>query len=170
MILLRKAKAEEITLISELAEQIWPQTYSAYISEAQLRFMLDKMYNKGELLDQLQNGHTFLIASEDGKDIGFAGFSVIEPVNGTYKLHKLYVLPEMHGKGVGKLLINEVVNLAVRNGGRALQLNVNRNNNAKDFYLKAGFIIKETVDLDIGNGFFMNDYIMEKELCQSLKD
>ncbi len=162
MILLRKAKAEEITIISELAEEIWPQTYSAYISEAQLRFMLDKMYNKGELLGQLQSGHTFLIASENGKDVGFAGFSVIEPESGTYKLHKLYVLPETHGKGVGKLLINEVVNLAVRNGGRALQLNVNRNNNAKDFYVKAGFIIKETVDLDIGNGFFMNDYIMEK--------
>ena len=164
MILLRKAKEEDISIISNLAEQIWPQTYSAYISLAQLRFMLDKMYNKGELLSQLQNGHLFLIASENGKDVGFAGFSIIEPLTKTYKLHKLYVLPEMHGKGVGKILINEVVNLAVRGGGKTLQLNVNRNNNAKDFYLRAGFNIKETVDLDIGNGFFMNDYIMEKQL------
>lgn len=161
MILLRRAKEDEIANISNLAEQIWPQTYSAYISEEQLRFMLDKMYNRGELLSQLQGGHTFLIASENGKDVGFAGFSVIDPHHKGYKLHKLYVLPEMHGKGVGKILINEVVNLAVSNGGRTLQLNVNRNNNAKDFYLKVGFNIKETVDLDIGNGFFMNDYIME---------
>ncbi len=161
MILLRKAKEEDISIISSLAEVIWPQTYSAYISEAQLRFMLDKMYNKGELLNQLKNGHIFLIASENGKDVGFAGFSIIDSLNKTYKLHKLYVLPEMHGKGVGKILINEVVNLAVHNGGKSLQLNVNRNNNAKDFYIKAGFNIKETVDLDIGNGFFMNDYIME---------
>jgi ribosomal protein S18 acetylase RimI-like enzyme len=167
MILLRKAKAAEMAIISDLAEQIWPQTYSAYINEEQLRFMLDKMYNKGELLGQLQDGHTFLIASENDKDIGFAGFSVIDPQEHTYKLHKLYVLPETHGKGVGKLLINEVVNIAVRNGGQTLQLNVNRNNNAKDFYLKAGFIIKETVDLAIGNGFFMNDYIMEKKLSIS---
>lgn len=164
MIFLRKAKAEEIAIISDLAEQIWPQTYSAYISEEQLRFMLDKMYNKGELLSQLQNGHTFIIASENGKDVGFAGFSIIDPRKKTYKLHKLYVLPEMHGKGVGKILINEVVNLALHEGGKSLQLNVNRNNNAKDFYLKAGFNIKETVDLDIGNGFFMNDYIMERPL------
>jgi len=161
MILLRRAKEEDIVIISNLAEQIWPQTYSAYISEEQLRFMLDKMYNKGELLSQLQDGHIFLIASENGKDVGFAGFSKIDPYSQTYKLHKLYVLPETHGKGVGKILINEVVNLAVREGGRTLQLNVNRNNNAKDFYLKAGFNIKETVDLDIGNGFFMNDYVME---------
>jgi ribosomal protein S18 acetylase RimI-like enzyme len=161
MILLRRAKEEDIAIISDLAEQIWPHTYSGYISEEQLRFMLNKMYNQGELLGQLKKGHIFLLASEDGKDVGFAGFSLIDPQNQSYKLHKLYVLPEMHGKGVGKILINEVVNLAVGEGGKTLQLNVNRNNTAKDFYLKAGFNIKETVDLDIGNGFFMNDYIME---------
>ncbi len=161
MILLRKAKEDDMAIISDLAEKIWPQTYSDYISPEQLRFMLDKMYNKGELLGQLQSGHVFILASENGKDVGFAGFSVVDPENKVYKLHKLYVLPEMHGKGIGKILINEVVNLAVRDGGKALQLNVNRNNKAKDFYLKAGFNIKETVDLDIGNGFFMNDYVME---------
>ena len=164
MILLRKAKEEDISTISDLAEQIWPQTYSAYISEMQLRFMLDKMYNTGELLSQLQSDHVFLIASENGKNVGFAGFSIKDPKNNTYKLHKLYVLPEMHGKGVGKTLMNEVINLAIHEGAKTLQLNVNRNNNAKDFYLKAGFNIKETVDLDIGNGFFMNDYVMEKKL------
>ncbi|MEJ5993988.1 GNAT family N-acetyltransferase [Pedobacter sp. Du54] len=161
MILLRRAKEEDIAIISDLAEQIWPQTYSAYISEEQLRFMLDKMYNRGELLGQLKSGHIFILASENGKDVGFAGFSVIDIENNGYKLHKLYVLPEMHGKGIGKILINEVVGFATREGGKTLQLNVNRNNNAKDFYLKAGFKIKETVDLDIGNGFFMNDYVME---------
>ena len=164
MTLLRKAKEEDISTISDLAEQIWPQTYSAYISAAQLRFMLDKMYNQAELLDQLQSGHVFLIASENGKNVGFAGFSVTDPQKNGYKLHKLYVLAEMHGKGVGKTLINEVINLAMHEGGKTLQLNVNRNNNAKDFYLKVGFNIKETVDLDIGNGFFMNDYVMEKIL------
>ena len=161
MILLRRAKEEDIAMISDLAEQIWPHTYLAYISKEQMRFMLDKMYNRGELLGQLESGHIFLLASEEGRDIGFAGFSLIDPENYGYKLHKLYVLPETHGKGIGKILMNEVINLASREGGKTLQLNVNRNNNAKDFYLKAGFNIKETVDLDIGNGFFMNDYVME---------
>ncbi|MBP8066941.1 MAG: GNAT family N-acetyltransferase [Pedobacter sp.] len=164
MILLRKAKEEDIAIISDLAEQIWPQTYSSYISEAQLRFMLDKMYNRDELLRQFQDDHVFLIASENGKDVGFAGFSLVDHTNNGYKLHKLYVLPEMHGKGVGKILINEAVSQAALEGGKTIQLNVNRNNNAKDFYLKVGFNIKETVNLDIGNGFFMNDYVMEKAI------
>ncbi len=165
MILLRKAKEEDIAIISDLAEEIWPQTYSSYISEEQLRFMLDKMYNRDELLRQLQSDHSFLIASENGKDVGFAGFSLIDHTNNGYKLHKLYVLPEMHGKGVGRILIDEVVSQAALEGGKTIQLNVNRNNNAKDFYLKAGFTIKETVNLDIGNGFFMNDYVMEKAIA-----
>jgi GNAT superfamily N-acetyltransferase len=164
MILLRKAKEEDLPIISDLAEKIWPDTYSAYISPEQLRYMLDMMYNQGELLGQLKKGHIFLIAEEQKKEVGFASFSLIDPDNYGYKLHKIYVLQEMHGKGVGKILMNEVVNLAKRNGGKTLQLNVNRNNKAKDFYEKAGFKIKKTVDLDVGNGFFMNDYVMELPL------
>ncbi len=164
MILFRKAKEEDLQLISDLAEEIWPQTYSDYITKAQLRYMLDLMYSRGELLAQLQQGYSFLIAEDGAKDVGFACSSLVDAESGTYKLHKLYVLPEMHGKGVGKILINEVKNIAQRNGGKFLQLNVNRNNKAKDFYLKGGFKIKETVDVNIGNGFFMNDYVMEIEI------
>lgn len=164
MIYLRKAKEEDLAIIADLAERIWPQTYGEYLSPEQLRYMLDRMYNKGELLGQMRNGHVFLIAEEGSKDVGFAGFSLVNPEEYTYKLHKIYVLPEMQGKGVGKILMNEVVDIAKRNQGKALQLNVNRNNKAKDFYERAGFKIKETVDLDIGNGFYMNDYVMEKAL------
>lgn len=161
MIILRKGKEEDIESIQHLANKTWPDAYGAIISAEQIRYMLDKMYNKGELLSQLEQGHIFLIAEEDDTDLGFAGFSIIDSKKHTYKLHKLYVLPETHGKGVGKLLINEIVNLIRTAGGKSLQLNVNRNNKAVEFYKKAGFVIKETVDLDIGNGFLMNDYVME---------
>ena len=164
MIVLRRAKEQDIESIQDLANRTWYIAYGEIISLEQIEYMLEKMYNKGELLSQLEEGHQFLIAEEDGIDLGFAGFSVLDSASGIYKLHKLYVLPETHGKGIGKLLMNEVVNLAKRAGGSALQLNVNRNNKAADFYKKAGFIVKETIDLDIGNGFLMNDYIMEKAL------
>ena len=164
MIYLRKAKEEDLLTIRSLAEQTWPTAYSDIISQEQIVFMLDKMYNQGELLGQLRDGHTFLIASELKEDVGFAGFSVVDSENHVYKLHKLYVLPKMHGKGVGKILMNEVLDQIKAQGAKFLRLNVNRDNKAKDFYEKAGFKIKETVDLDIGNGFYMNDYVMEKEI------
>ena len=164
MIYLRKANEEDLPIIRTIAEQTWPTAYGDIISQEQITFMLDKMYNKGELLEQMLQGHHFVIASELNEDVGFAGFSAVNLETKTFKLHKLYVLPKMHGKGVGKILMNEVVSLIKAQGGEFLQLNVNRKNKAKDFYEKAGFKIKETVDLDIGNGFYMNDYVMEKEL------
>lgn len=161
MILLRKGKEEDIESIQDMANKTWPAAYGNIISSEQIEYMLEKMYNKGELLSQFQKGYTFLIAEENDKDLGFASFSIHDSTNHIYKLHKLYVLPEAHGKGLGKLLINEVVNMVRKVGGKSLELNVNRENKATEFYIRAGFNVKETVDLDIGNGFLMNDYVMQ---------
>jgi ribosomal protein S18 acetylase RimI-like enzyme len=161
MITLRKAKEEDIELIQSIAEATWPSTYLDIIGQQQIDYMLEKMYNRGELLRQLMEGHIFLIAEEDEEQYGFAGYSIIDHEKRTYKLHKLYVLPSAHGKGAGKILINEVFNQIKDAGASALQLNVNKHNKAKDFYLKAGFSIKESVALDIGGGYIMDDYVME---------
>jgi len=162
MILLRKGKEKDLPVIQEIARLTWGPAYGAIISQEQIDYMLEKMYNKGVLLEQLLEGYAFLIAEINSKDVGFASYSVTDAINKIYKLHKLYVLPECHGKGVGKFLINEVLDKVKAEGGLRLELNVNRENKAKDFYERAGFIIKETVNLDIGNGFFMNDYVMQK--------
>ena len=164
MILLRKAKEQDIESIQDIADSTWYNTYADYLSAEQIEYMLGKMYNKGALLSQLQEGHLFLIAEYDRRDVGFAGFSISDHETRSYKLHKLYVLPEMHGQGLGKLLINEVINQIKALGGNYVELNVNRNNKAAEFYKSAGFEIKKSVDLDIGEGYFMNDYIMVKSL------
>lgn len=161
MITLRKAKEQDIEIIQDIAAATWPATYLELIGQQQIDYMLDKMYNKGELLKQFMEGHTFLIAEDGEKQFGFAGYSIADHEARIYKLHKLYVLPSAHGKGVGKILVNEVFNQVKDAGAAALQLNVNKNNKAKDFYLKGGFTIKESVKIDIGEGFVMDDYVME---------
>jgi ribosomal protein S18 acetylase RimI-like enzyme len=164
MILLKKAKESDLPIIQEIAKITWAPTYVPIIGQDQVDYMLDKMYSTAVLENQLLNGHQFLIAEQGSKDVGFVSYSLEDSTSMVYHLHKLYVLPETHGQGIGKFLINEVVNNVREAGGQYLRLNVNRNNKAKDFYEKAGFIIKETVDIEIGNGFFMNDYIMEKAI------
>lgn len=161
MITLRKAKEQDIEIIRDIAAGTWPETYLDIIGQEQIDYMLGKMYNRGELLKQFMEGHTFLIAEDNENQFGFAGFSITDHELRIFKLHKLYVLPSAHGKGVGKLLINEVFNQVKDAGATALELNVNKHNKAKDFYLKAGFAIKESVKLDIGNGFYMDDYVLE---------
>ncbi|KQR69610.1 GNAT family N-acetyltransferase [Pedobacter sp. Leaf176] len=161
MITLRKAKEDDIELIRDIAAATWPSAYLEIIGQKQIDYMLDKMYSRGELLKQFMDGHIFLIAEEGQNQYGFAGYSIVGHEDRVYKLHKLYVIPSAHGKGVGKILINEVFNQVKDAGGSALELNVNKHNKAKDFYTKAGFIVKESVKIDIGEGFFMDDYVME---------
>ena len=77
------------------------------------------------------------------------------------KIHKIYVLPETQGTGVGKLFFNLVVEKAKENNQIAVFLNVNKYNNAKQFYEKLGFTITKEEVIDIGNNYIMDDYVME---------
>ncbi len=161
MILLRKGKEEDIPVIQHVAALTWAPTYEPLLGKVQVDYMLEKIYSKSALLTQLSKGDYFLIANMSGKDIAFASFSVEDHEAQVYKLHKLYVLPENHGQGIGRFLLHEVLKKVNDAGGKILQLNVNRSNKARFFYESSGFTIKKTVDIDIGNGFFMNDYVME---------
>lgn len=161
MISLRIGKEKDLPVVQEIGTITYGPTYSHLLGQEQVDYMLGKFYSQAALLSQFIEGHIFIIASEGSTDVAFASYSIVDHDNRIFKLHKLYVLPEAHGKGLGKFLINEVIDKTRDAGGKTLQLNVNRYNKAKDFYEKAGFKIKETVDIEIGNGFFMNDYIME---------
>ena len=77
------------------------------------------------------------------------------------RLHKLYVNPKQHHKGSGRRLLEFIYSVGHEYKLNALDLFVNRTNPAVNFYQKIGFEIEESVDLDIGNGYFMNDYRMK---------
>jgi ribosomal protein S18 acetylase RimI-like enzyme len=96
--------------------------------------------------------------------LGFASFSeIIDLEPKTYKLHKLYLLPESQGKNVGSHLITEIEKKSKNKEAEYLILNVNRNNSAYHFYLKKGYTVRETVDIPFAE-FVLNDYVMEKKL------
>ena len=141
--------------------------------------MLDWMYSDVSLAEQFEKGHQFYIAGihkGDGPvdEVGFCSVSkegiekseavlVDEPKNlkaTAHKLNKLYVLPSAHGNGSGKALLNKAIEVSKAEGSSSLFLQVNRHNNAYTFYVKNGFIKEQEFKLDIGNGFYMDDYIM----------
>lgn len=110
----------------------------------------------------MSEGCNFLIISDDDKDVGFASYQ--HTGDKIYKLHKIYILPEMQGKSAGRFLLNYIIQKIIAENGTALQLQVNRFNKAKEFYERIGFKVIKEANFDIGNGYFMNDYIMEKTL------
>lgn len=165
MIPVSKVGIESIPVIQDLAEKTWKVAYSSIISPEQMKYMLDLFYSEASLTKQMQGGHQFIIAKEKGKAVGFASYSVKcadEPH--TYRLHKIYIDPNQQGKGIGKLLIGFVINDISTYDATSLELNVNRQNKAMDFYSKIGFKVLREEDINIGNGFFMNDYVMSLPL------
>jgi ribosomal protein S18 acetylase RimI-like enzyme len=158
-LLTRKATEADIGAIRRIAHETWPVAYGSLLSAEQLDYMLGLMYSESSLLEQMRKGHQFYMAELDGRAFGFA--SVSDEGDSVHKLNKLYIIPETQKTGAGKALLNEVINYAKQNGGTKLILQVKRDNPAKGFYEKQGFIVTREIDLDIGNGYFMSDYIME---------
>jgi len=162
---IRRAKIEDVPVIGTLAGTIWPDCYGNIISEAQINYMLNLFYADDALIDQIRiKKHRFLLLETDGIPSGFASFSEKIPNDHSiYRLHKIYLLPKLQGLGLGKKLLLEVEKQATESGALQLELNVNRNNPAIAFYIRNGFEILHEEDIDIGNGFFMNDYVMRKK-------
>jgi GNAT superfamily N-acetyltransferase len=159
---IRKADAKDIPLIRELVFKIWPQTYAAILSQDKIDYMLEFMYSESSLEKQMNNGSQFILVYENEEPVGYAAYLPKSPA--IYKLDKIYVLQNQQGKGTGKYIINYIIDEIKKKGATALQLQVHRENKARYFYEKQGFVIIDSKDFDIGNGFFMTDYVMEKKL------
>jgi ribosomal protein S18 acetylase RimI-like enzyme len=160
---IKKAGPADITLIRQLCFSIWPQTYASIISQEQIDYMLELMYSEAALLKQMtEEANQFIIVYDNNIPVGFASYGEVEST--TWKLHKIYILPTQQGKGTGKFVIDYIISTIGLMGATSLQLQVNRHNNAKTFYERIGFSILKTADFDIGNGYFMNDYVMEKKI------
>ena len=165
MIKITEAFVEDIAKIQEIANITWPITYGEILTAAQLDYMLDLIYSDEALSKQIENKEQlFYLISDSESVIGFIGIEHNYKEQAITKIHKIYLLPETQGKGYGKLVFNSIEKLALENNSKELLLNVNRFNTALNFYKKLGFEIKETVDIEIGNGYLMEDYVMGKKL------
>lgn len=159
------ATANDFKTIEQIARQTWPVAYGSFISAAQLNYMLDAFYSEETLLKNLtEKNHHFLLYKEDGEALGFASYEHHYKDELVTRIHKLYLLPDTQGKGIGRKLIDEIARLAKEAQMERLSLNVNRYNKAQYFYLNCGFEIVKEEDIEIGNGYLMEDYVMEKIL------
>ena len=156
------ASESQLGIIQNLAKVIWPDAYGAILSQNQLDYMMEMMYSNDSLRSQILSNNVFLLAEIENKIVGFASYELNYQNSSSTKIHKLYVLPEIQGKGVGKGFMQYIQNIALKQANSALILNVNKYNKAKDFYLHNGFEIAESVVVQIGNGYVMDDFIMRK--------
>lgn len=160
-----EASKDHFFIIQSLADRIWPPTFANILTSDQIRYMMDMMYSTSALKEQIETlGHHYLLAEENGEYLGYVSYEFDYKDADITKIHKIYVLPSLQGKGVGRFFIDAVVRTAKEYGNAELSLNVNRFNKAIDFYKRLGFEVIKSEDIDIGNGFLMEDYVMNKKL------
>ena len=154
-------KIEQLNVVIDLTKKIWPVAYGEILSKAQLDYMIDKFYNETALRELIQKGHVFYLAQDENeKYVGFVSYEINSEPNKT-KIHKIYVLPETQGTGLGRQFFELVKEKAIENHQKAVFLNVNKYNKARFFYEKLGFTIVKDEVIEIGNGYVMDDYVME---------
>ncbi|MGS2739574.1 N-acetyltransferase family protein [Sinomicrobium sp. M5D2P17] len=167
MIEIREASTGDIPIIQQIANHTWPDTFKDILTEKQIAYMLDMMYSTEALAEQMQQkGHRFFLAAEGEAYLGFlsceTGYRSIPKT----KIHKIYILPETQGKGVGKKLIEKCRQVAAEKKDAILSLNVNKYNPAIGFYERIGF--KKTAEevISIGNGYVMDDFVMDWDIAE----
>jgi diamine N-acetyltransferase len=152
-------KREELNIIQTLAHQIWPHAFYEILSPEQIDYMLKRMYDLAVLENQFNAGHRFFVFKNNQEAVGFMAIEIQKGEN-KVKIHKIYLLPETQGKGFGKILIEKAVEITRASQLKLLYLNVNRFNSAVHFYKHLGFVVEKEENIDIGNGFWMEDYVM----------
>jgi diamine N-acetyltransferase len=151
-----KATIEEIPLIGAMAERIWHAHYPGIVTVSQIDYMLDKFYSEASIREQMDNGQQFFIGRESSIPLGF--FSITVKKTGEIFLHKLYIDTSLQRHGAGSAIIDNIVSTF---DPEVIRLTVNRKNyKAINFYFRKGFVIESVEDFDIGEGYFMNDFVM----------
>ena len=165
MIEIKKNTDENFTSIRAIAKEVWPIAYGAILSQEQLDYMMEMMYSIPSLQKQAsEKSNRFILAVEDGIPVGFAAYEFNYNKKPKTKIHKIYILSNQQGKGIGKILMDFVATEAKARHQKGLILNVNKNNIAIRFYENIGFTITNEEVIDIGSGYVMDDYVMEKSI------
>ncbi len=156
-----KANKNDIPTIQDLAKKSWNFAYADILKQEQIDYMLDLMYSEETLIQHFDKpNYQYYLIQEDNQFLGFIGFEVHQAFE-TTKLHRIYFLKESQGKGLGKKALQFVISEAEKAGDKRVTLTVNKNNSAQKFYESQGFKIYDEAIFDIGNGYVMDDYLME---------
>ncbi len=162
----RPTTVDDCELINSIAAQIWEPTYSHLLSPEQLDYMFEMMYSPENLRRAMtEGGQSFLIFTDEGQDVGYVAYETL--ADHDFYLQKIYLLPSLQGRGSGRQMLEMLLEhlRGIDPEARRLGLNVNRQNlKAVFFYMRNGFEIVARRDHHIGNGYYMNDYILERDI------
>jgi GNAT superfamily N-acetyltransferase len=155
---------EQVAIVAALAHEIWYEFYVPLIGRAQVDYMVDKFQNVPAIHTQIAQGYEYFLVRRESAagDIGYC--AVQEQPGRMMFLSKFYLHHAARGSGTGRRCMELIEGLARRRGLSLLWLTVNKGNPSVQAYQRLGFRIAAELVMDIGGGFVMDDYRMEKAL------
>ncbi len=163
VILRRVSSGQDVTQLAMLADEIWHQHFITILSEDQIDYMVDKFQSAPAMTKQMVNeGYEYYFILVDGEEVGYTGIK-----NDLYKLFlsKLYLRKEHRGKGYASAVFEHLKDISRNRNLTSIWLTVNRyNEDTIAVYKKKGFEVIRTQVADIGEGYVMDDYVMELKL------
>lgn len=158
-----QVKISEISELAKLAASIWHEYWTELLAKEQIDYMVDKFQSENAILNQYNNDkYTYYFINENNKNIGYFGLS--EKKDYLF-LSKLYISKDYRHKDIGTKAFEQIKEIAKEKNYKSIKLTVNKYNKNTIFaYNKWGFQTVDSVVTDIGNGFVMDDYIMEYKL------
>jgi GNAT superfamily N-acetyltransferase len=169
MLKITKVSIEFIPEIKRLSDEIWKQVYPSVVPMAQIEFLLNTWYSTAALTEQMvQTGHQFILVEWNDEAVGYASYSMkLANQPERFRVHKLYLQPAMHGKGIGRAMLKFIAAESMPLGCKELELNVHKRNPAVGFYKHVGFAIEQDIVTVIEHGHVLDDYIMTLDLMKN---
>lgn len=156
---------EQIDTLAFMADTVWHEWFSSIISAEQIDYMLKKFQSFASIKNQIQNQeYEYYFLNAGGTNVGYIGIHPDEE-NKKLFLSKIYILQSFRGNRYASEAFEFLEGICQGMGFEAIWLTVNKHNdNALHVYSKRGFENIRSEVTDIGSGFVMDDYIMEKKI------
>lgn len=153
----------QIDAVAAIADRVWHEHYSGLLSQSQIDYMLEQFQSSEAVISQIENeNYCYYLLESDGESTGYIG---VKTDGNRLFLSKIYVLDTCRGKGVATAAFAFLEKLCFEKGLSAIYLTVNKYNRSSiDVYSHKGYHIIDSIVTNIGNGYVMDDYIMEKKL------
>lgn len=161
---IRIATVQDVPLLASLARQVWTEHYTPLLGNAQVKYMLHTFQSAGSIQNAIvKEGMVYyLLCRADGEPVGYCAWKTEDS---SLFLSKLYILKPYRGKGFARVVLQRLEAIGGENRADRIVLTVNRYNTASIAVYKAlGFSILREQVTDIGDGFVMDDFVLEKKL------
>lgn len=154
---------EQLKTLSEKANIVWHEFFPCILTEGQIDYMVEKFQSYDAMKNQMENdGYEYYFITADNTILGYTGIK--KEANRLF-LSKLYLLKENRGKGYASAAFEFLIQYCKENDLKSIYLTVNKQNERTiSVYKKKGFEVIDTQVADIGNGYVMDDYIMEMKI------